>query len=311
MLAAKIRSIREDVQFPILATPKFDGIRCLMLKDRALSRSLKPIPNKWVREELEYCSERRGDWEGLDGELMLPAPYTFQDCDSAFMSHNDEPPSGWFYAVFDRMPDPALAKGRARAGSCLVNSSIPAAERIRDLIENPPGGRARVVAPYVMRSARELEEFEADCLELGFEGVILRAIGSPYKHGRSTLKEGWLLKVKRWSDSEASVIGFKPGYHNANAAQVSELGLTKRSSAKYGKVELATLGAFIVRDIYSGVEFSIGTGDGLTPAMKLKFWGMRDDLLGRVLKYKHFAQSGVKDKPRHPKWLGFRHEDDL
>jgi DNA ligase-1 len=310
MLAAKIRNIREDVCFPILATPKLDGIRCLILNGRALTRALKPVPNKFVREYLEDMAEG-DDWNGLDGELMLPPPYTFQDCDSAFMSHNEPPPKGWYFAVFDRMPDPTGAVGGKRANSCAINKTIPAAERIRRLIERPPGGRARVVAPYIMRSREELLEFEEDCLELGFEGVMLRSIGGPYKHGRATLNEGWLMKLKRWSDSEARIVGFVPGYHNTNVATVSETGLTKRSSAKAGKQELETLGAFIVRDLYSGVKFKVGTGDGLTPALKKKFWSMRDELLGRVIKYKHFAQSGVKEKPRHPKWLGFRSAEDM
>jgi hypothetical protein len=35
------------------------------------------------------------------------------------------------------------------------------------------------------------------------------------------------------------------------------------------------------------------------------------DFLGKLVKYKHFANSGVKDKMRHPIYLGIRSREDM
>ncbi|MCX6879876.1 MAG: hypothetical protein NTW21_39640 [Verrucomicrobia bacterium] len=52
MLASKCE--RPDLlPFPVLATPKLDGIRCLKLGGRALTRSFKPISNRFAREWIE------------------------------------------------------------------------------------------------------------------------------------------------------------------------------------------------------------------------------------------------------------------
>jgi len=70
--------------------------------------------------------------------------------------------------------------------------------------------------PRVINSAEELDAFEAACLRDGFEGVMLRSPSGRYKFGRSTLKENLLLKLKRFEDAEAQIIGFEELSHNAN-----------------------------------------------------------------------------------------------
>jgi hypothetical protein len=63
--------------FPVLATPKLDGIRCLKLGGKALTRSFKPISNRFVREWIEANLP-----DGVDGELML-RDGTFSETTSA------------------------------------------------------------------------------------------------------------------------------------------------------------------------------------------------------------------------------------
>ncbi|MCF7675806.1 MAG: hypothetical protein K9N23_06415 [Akkermansiaceae bacterium] len=49
MLATKCECPRL-LKFPVLATPKLDGIRCLKLNGKAVTRSFKPISNRFARE---------------------------------------------------------------------------------------------------------------------------------------------------------------------------------------------------------------------------------------------------------------------
>jgi len=167
----------------------------------------------------------------------------------------------------------------------------------------------KLVPQITVDSAEVLLEYETECLALGYEGVMLRAPDGPYKYGRSTLREGWLLKLKRFEDSEAVVIGYVALNRNLNPAQVSELGLTKRSHAQAGKVATELLGALKCVDLVTAAEFEIGTG--FTEAQRIAFWRERDFLIDRVVKYKHFAASGVKTAPRFPVWLGWRSAGDM
>ena len=53
----------------------------------------------------------------------------------------------------------------------------------------------------------------------------------------------------------------------------------------------------------SGVEFNIGTG--FTAEDRRYWWNFRNGMGLVVIKYKFFP-IGVKDKPRHPVYLGLR-----
>ena len=53
------------IKFPLLGTPKLDGIRCVKLNNRALSSSFKDIPNKYVQKMMQQVPN------GNDGELIL------------------------------------------------------------------------------------------------------------------------------------------------------------------------------------------------------------------------------------------------
>jgi DNA ligase-1 len=168
----------------------------------------------------------------------------------------------------------------------------------------------RFVPITQINSYDELLVYEDEQLANGFEGVMIRDPNGPYKCGRSTEREGWLLKLKRFEDSEAEIIGFEELMHNNNVATIDELGHTKRSSAKAGKAPAGTLGKFKVRDVKSGVDFSCGTGVGLTQAKRQEIWDNRSKYMGKIIKYKS-QTVGVKDAPRVPVYLGFRDPIDM
>ncbi len=98
--------------------------------------------------------------------------------------------------------------------------------------------------------------------------------------------------------------------HNTNAAKRNDVGATKRSAAKSGLVPKGTLGAFIVRDLADGKEFSIGTGIGLNDALKAEVWRNQKKYVGQIVKYR-FQKMGTKDAPRIPSFQGFRSTEDL
>ena len=58
----------DNLQYPVYVTPKLDGIRCLFKDGVALSRTLKPIPNKSIQV---WAKQYAKVLEGMDGELIV------------------------------------------------------------------------------------------------------------------------------------------------------------------------------------------------------------------------------------------------
>lgn len=113
------------------------------------------------------------------------------------------------------------------------------------------------------------------------------------------------MKLKRFVDAEAVIVGFEERRHNGNIATTNELGRTQRSSHAGNKIGRGDLGALIVTD--GGVQFNIGTG--FSDEERADIWNYKVAYLGSLVKYKHFP-IGVKDLPRHPTFLGFRDRSD-
>ena len=277
MLAAKVADPAK-LTYPLYASPKLDGIRATVRNGMLVSRTLKPIPNSFIRKHFT------AQHEGLDGEIIVGDPTTkdvFTTTTSATMSVEGEP--AFIFYAFDRW----TADGT-----------------FHDRFEHLQGITAPFLRPLTHRLVTNVDELlaaEQRILARGFEGVILRSPGGTYKEGRSTLKEQGMLKLKRFSDSEAAVLDIVEEMHNANSATTDERGYTKRSSAKSGKQGKGRMGALVVRDLHSGVRFQIGSG--FTEQERIALWNAPP--LGRIVRYKFF-EVGVKDAPRHPVFIGFR-----
>lgn len=288
MLAATVEDIG-SLRYPLLATPKIDGIRCLRLHDgRVVSRSFKPIPSRRVRALLEGSVP----W-GCDGEILIPG-VDFNGIQSVVMSHD-----GWHpevrLAVFDYVSSPDAVW-------------FPYDNRMNALGDLPDSPVIDKLIPVLINNQDELLQAEETILAAGYEGIMLRKPNGRYKCGRSTLNEGLLLKFKRFVDAEAVVIGFEEKEHNAGEAEKDAFGLTKRSHLKANQVAMGTLGAMVCRDLNRAWQFNIGTG--FTDAQRDDIWARREELLGKIVNYQ-YQDIGKKDKPRFPSFRGFRHPDDL
>lgn len=282
-------AVFEQLCYPLWASPKLDGVRAHVRGGQLLTRTLKLVPNKHVFEALSQAK-----FEGQDGELIVGMPNAkdvYRQTVSGVMSQ-DGTPNFSFY-VFDNHANPH------RSWLERFTTARHLAFRSASML---------VLDHYEIHRPEELMKLEEDTLAQGYEGLILRDPAAHYKFGRSTAKEGILLKLKRFQDSEAEVLDVIEEMHNGNAAETNELGRTKRSSAKAGKTGKGRMGALKVRDLKTGVEFELGTG--FSNDDKEWWWCWKGKALGRIVKYKHFP-IGSKDKPRHPVYLGLRHRQDL
>lgn len=291
------------IKYPQMIQPKLDGIRASVVGGKLVSRTLKSIPNREVYDALS-----RPEYEGLDGELIVGDPRD-PDCyrnTTSFVMAESKTGQPWTFFVFDLWNKPTL----------------PFRQRFADLEDFFGWSRpsfVQIVATSVIPDAASLEAAEALLLEQGYEGAILRDPNAAYKFGRSG-KTGPLLKVKRYIDFEAEVIGVYEEQHNGNVAVTNALGRTERSTAKAGKVGKGTLGGLVLRALNGpaeGVEFRCGTGFDAEQRRILWLIHRRQEavgpdvtcadapIVGRTAKIKSFP-IGVKDKPRHPVFLGWR-----
>ncbi|MDQ0317755.1 hypothetical protein [Amorphus orientalis] len=268
--------------FPLIAQPKFDGIRCVVLPGLGpVTRTLKPIPNLEIRAALSHP-----DFLHHDGEIVTytdGAPDELNTVQSKVMSAGGE----WDFCfhTFDHVEHPG--------------------DPYRSRWRRVTAGR-RAECELVVDAA-ELIQFEENLVSAGWEGVIVRRSDAPYKFGRSTLKEGALLKIKRFVDDEAEVIAFVERRHNTNEQTRDERGYAKRSTAKAGMVGTEMLGALVLR-WKDGIEFELGTG--FTQAQRLIIWANQRRYLGRKVTFK-YQRTGPKGAPLLPVFKAFRSVEDI
>ena len=271
MLAATINTEEDISNFPLLATPKVDGVRALMVKGQLVSRTLKPIPNHRIRAILESLLP-----DGADGEIYCGDLYTTT---STAMSFDVDGDFKFFW--FD----------------WAYNVDTPYSKRVSSIetyIEVNETDKKYVIPlmPHAIYDLEGLYAYEKQALDQGFEGIMLRTPSGRYKSGRSTIKEGLMAKLKRFVDSEAIIIGTEELVHRAGL-QNGEAG--------------DTLGAIIARGT-DGTEFRIGTG--YTADQRDALWINRDKIVGKIVKYKN-SEKGSKNKPRCTVFLGLRDKDDM
>lgn len=265
-----------------LVTDKFDGIRATNHNNGLLSRTMKPIPNEWICNVASYALG-----VNFDMEIMT---YTdgvaddFHTVQSKVMTREDQPIHK--FHIFDDFayPDDPYHQRILRLN--MFNHSI-----------NDDHVTFEMPRPVSSLFALQMEHTEA--INRGREGLIVRDPFSPYKYGRSTLNEGWMLKLKLWEDAEARIIGWEPLMRNTNESTINIFGRQERGHGIQGKIADNMLGAFIVESEEFGV-FNIG--GPFTTLQRCNFW---QNHLNSILTYQ-FQRHGTKEKPRSPRFKGIR-----
>jgi len=290
MLAARDAEISE-LKYPLLASPKLDGVRGIVLDGVLVGRKLEPVPNPHAQQLFGIRA-----LNNLDGELIVGSPTDGQvrNLTSGSMNRHKGEPDVKFY-VFDIVDTVEPYLNRYNALKFVVSKH--AAHGIPVVL----------VEHTLVNNAVELLAFENDCLEMGYEGAITRALDQPYKFGRSTLKEGGMIKLKRFVDAEAQVLQVNEEMQNTNEAERDKLGRTKRSKAQEGMVGKGRAGELEVFGLdapFNGVKFIVPLG-GAGDVGKAWWWTHRKDKKLPVITFRYFPK-GVKDKPLLPTYVGIR-----
>lgn len=284
-----ILSALQKLRYPVLATLKKDGIRAVRTSD-LFSCQMHLIPNVSIRHRSMKLPA------GFDCELWNPS-LSYDQIESIVMTGKTEHPLSdqiqfhvldWYSDKLypQRMDD--VSRYLAKMQMCGETDDID--------FEHP----------HQFESALSLFNFFTQCEYEQGEGVCFRTLNSPYKQGRSTLREQYLVKLCRYVRSEVTIVGFEEQLLNKNSAKRNPIGMMDRSSRQDNLIGKGTLGAFLVRDS-NGLEFRVGTGVGLTDARRLQIWMEQEKWLGKQITIKS-KNHGVKVKPRSPVFVGFREQ---
>lgn len=282
--------VLEHLRYPILVSPKLNGVRGYVRNGKVWSTANKLLPNVHLQET--FCR-----FEYLDGEFIVGDPSDTQNSlnrTTSVVMSDDKPIDGLKFYAFDHIAD----------------TDAPFSARLVLMKLTIKEARSKLLVPIehaTLTNEVALLGMEARYLEQGYEGLITRDPNAPYKFGKSTAKQAWMGKLKRFVDDEAEIIGFEEGQKNNNEKVISETGRSKRSSAKAGKVGKNTLGSLACR-WKNGKIFNIGTG--FTDAEKDYIWANQSKYLGQLAKFKYF-ELGSGDVPILPVWLGLRDRRDL
>lgn len=283
MLAFTVQD-KAKLRFPYLVSAKLDGIRCLIVNGQVLSRSFKPIRNLFI------VSQLRG-LDNLDGELIVGEPNSgdvLNRTTRGVMSEAGEPE--FQYHVFDTLDDLHLPFEQRLA-------KIPAHPRIVPVQHTP------------VCTLNDLNQLEAQVLADGYEGLILRNAGSPYKCGRSTLTENALGKLKTFQDGELMVNHVLEGSTNINVPAKDAFGRTVRSKHQDGMLPNNQVGTIAGHDCKTGQYLEISPGK-MTQDQRRYYWIAKDHIIGKIVKYKSFAYGSI-DAPRFATFQAFRDPEDM
>lgn len=302
------------IVYPVFVQPKIDGVRALNVDSVFVGRSLKPHRNEHLSDL--FC---HNELHGFDGEVacgVVTGSSLCRDTSSALSRRDGTPEVIWW--IFDYVT-------AATVDLPYHQRMQLASERLEYLQANPLtahfGHRMRLMPTRIAHNVLELDAADSEFVEAGYEGTIVRGINCLHKEGYSTVREGGLLRIKRFVDAEVKVTELVEAQLNENEAQINELGLQFRTSHQAGKTGKGMVGSLLgtlltdVKDaqgsvvLRAGDTVTIGPG-AMTHQERTYYFNNPDAIVGQFAKFKFFPH-GVKDAVRFPTFLSLRNEVDL
>ena len=203
MLAYKYKEGKVDWEKKVYIQPKLDGVRCLISRDGAYSRTGKEFMNvehikEGLKEFFKACP-----WVILDGELYN---HELKDDFEKIISlvrkqkptdqHREDAKKMIQYHVYDYIHDKDYPHENLSYTNRLDN--LTCSDIYNESIKYVPTRQ--------MRNKDKAQRVHLAQMDAGYEGSILR-LDTLYKHGRS-----WgLMKFKDFHDAEATIMDYQEG----------------------------------------------------------------------------------------------------
>lgn len=286
-----------SLPLPCIVSPKLDGIRCLIKEGQLLSRSAKLIPNAQIQSLFpELTKDTRYVY---DGELYIHN-VPFQSITSNVMAHDRAPHRSLRFMAFDCMP---LTEWMAEVKTRTFEERLAMLKRRFD-VRKPK--YAKIITHRTVRNSDKITEHFDKFLEMGYEGAMVRSASGLYKHGRATVKQATIFKLKSWRDYDGIILSVHEGKQLKEDASrgTDEHGRTKRSHRAEDYKPSGSFGYFTVQvhdeSLPGDTTVEIGGWKGITNNLRDEIWANPNDWVSQWCTFQGMAV-GVKDKPRIPK----------
>lgn len=276
------------IKLPCIATEKIDGIGVRGIENKPISCSNKVLPNLLLQSIWEQVSS----FNGIHGELFIGDFHTTQ---SVVMSQTGRLRGLTLYLFdsFDNADSPyrsRLSYLKGRLG------------RIWGELEKADDNKlqVKIVPSIICTSLGDVKKYYNSIVEGGGEGLVLRDPESEYQFKRVTLSSKISIKLKPFSDAEATVIGVENQMLNTSESFTSETGRLKKNKRMGDLQELQMAGAFLCMDD-RGRKFKVSCSTMTHDEKSLAYYS-KDKLIGKTLTYS-YLDTGEKNLPRSPKFL--------
>lgn len=286
----------EKLKFPCFVQPKIDGVHAVFPEGEVLSRKLTKFANEHVSSVWANAK-----FKGLCGEFTTrdSSPWDADLCRKTTSALNTIAgcPEMKLWAFDYVTPETKELPYTTRLGL------------LHQFVESSSFDNIEVVPTLVVHSMTGLLAFEQECLNRGYEGVIVRDPDAGYKYGRCGKTHAGVWRIKRFIQEEMVVTAVIEGNHNENEATKDSLGRTKRSTHKENMVGNGMVGALVgtlLKDIVcpftgqvllkAGLSVNVSAG-GMTIQERKDYFLNQSKILGKIVSFKMFPK-GVKDKPR-------------
>jgi len=301
----------KQINYPQLASYKLDGLRLFVNKE-ILSRSLKLIPNKQVREKFNFLKEYSLAHNLIfDGEIYCKE-IPFQMIVSMAMTDDYNAKSS--IKAWDELcvkhnckvtREQALEYLKFYCFDCIINFEFdtPFLARISNyiLIEiNFQSPFFVAVDHWSVFGPEDVENIFKNAIDNGYEGLVLKKAAGQYKCGRTTFNENLAYKVKLFVTLDGKIIGIEQASRVkfGVATTTNELGRSVTSKKKDDREFIEAASGFVVD--YKGKEYIINLK--MNEEEKKYIWTHQKEFIGKWVEYKCMTY-GMKlnGLPRHGK----------
>jgi len=290
MKGVDLKKVKGEMKFPVIASIKLDGIRCVIREGKLFSSHNKEFKNPSLLKKFDELIKATLEHDLiLDGELYSHE-LEFNVISGNVRSLSQEIHDSIQFHAFDLM----------------VNDiNYPYEHRVSQLLkfcEDYKHLPIEFVEVNIVTEKIHLDNYFGEALEKGFEGLITRQPDSLYKYGRATPTSQDLLKHKPFVTDDAKIVGITERYESIAEAEINEMGKSTRSHKKEFMQPTGIAASFecIMED---GREVSVPIGQ--TEAIRKHIFENPNEYIGRWIEFK-FMEVGVKEKPRHPNFVRWR-----
>lgn len=284
----------KNVWYPCRVEPKLDGLRLIAMKKNGLvtmrtrnGNVVETLPR--VQAALEKMTI---DNVVLDGECMSNAENlaeAWNESDSVMMStKNKKDDKNITFYVFDCVPIDQWE--RSESTEDLRTRQLFLQTEVAEAIAGALGGPSdkpriiEIVTGITTWLEAEILAFYEECLEKGYEGVMIKDLDSHYKFKRSDC----ILKLKPVTTAEGIIVGWFEGRHNT------------RHEGSFGGFEVL---------LPTGAVTKVGSG--FKDADRADIMKNAGSYIGRIVECEYQAPLTPDGKMRFPVFSRYRSVKDV